>query len=69
MLEDFSVALQCVSHQMQNPLQGRWVFKTPQLFGHNSASRPQFPYNSSTVLTHYTTSALAKIQALEQLEA
>lgn len=29
---------------------------------------PQFPYNSSTVLTHYLTWALAKIQALEQLE-
>lgn len=30
---------------------------------------PQFPYNSSTAVIHYITSALAKIQALEQLEA
>lgn len=38
-LQDFRVPLQCVSHQMQNPLQDRWIFKTPQLFCCNYASR------------------------------
>lgn len=38
-LQDFRVPLQCVSHQMQNPLQDRWIFKTPQLFCCNHASR------------------------------
>lgn len=68
LLQYFSVALQHVSHPMQNPLQDRWIFKIHNCLAVTVLAGPQFTYNSSSGLTHYVTLVFAKIQTLEQIE-
>lgn len=69
LLQDFSVALQHVSYQMQNLLQDRWIFKIHNCLAVTVLAGPQSTYNSSTGLTHYVSCVFAKIQTLEQIEA
>lgn len=61
LLQYSRVALQHVSHQMQNPLQDRWIFKIHNCLAVTVLAGPLFTYNSSSGLTHSITSVFAKI--------